>query len=215
MTKARVHPIGARRLIVLDGLLRPGELADLISLMDRAAFVRHERDSEATAHIRQWVRDFPVPDFEQQEITARLRAAVARHLGRQPRRLGRVYCNSIAFGDMLFPHRDCAPARDDVTALIYVTDRWERAWGGETIFYDDDGEVAAAVLPRPGRVAIFHGAIEHRASAPQRECYRPRLTFALKFVADQPRRSRVVSGARKRTPSRSRRSVSAGSSKRT
>ena len=95
----------------------------------------------------------------------------------------RCYCNLIVFGDMTYPHRDCAPGAQDVTALYYANAHWDRSWGGETMFYDARGDTALAINPRPGRLVLFRGAIEHCTGVPSRACFESRLTIACKFRA--------------------------------
>jgi len=93
----------------------------------------------------------------------------------------RAYTNVASFGDMLFTHTDCLPGQHDLTALWYLCERWDVEWGGETMFYDAHDEVALAVVPRPGRLVIFDGAIKHAGRPPSRICHVPRYTFAIKF----------------------------------
>ncbi|TQD48926.1 hypothetical protein FKV25_04500 [Lysobacter aestuarii] len=93
----------------------------------------------------------------------------------------RAYTNVASYGDMLFTHTDCLPEQRDLTALWYLCDRWDVEWGGETVFYDANDELMCAVRPRPGRLVVFDGAIKHAGRAPNRICYTPRYTFAIKF----------------------------------
>jgi len=89
--------------------------------------------------------------------------------------------NLLGYGDMLFTHTDCLPDQHDLTALWYLCERWDLEWGGETMFYDAQDEIACAVRPQPGRLVIFDGAIKHVGRPPNRICYAPRYTFAIKF----------------------------------
>ena len=45
---------------------------------------------------------------------------------------------------------------------------WKKHWGGETIFYDEDGEIIKSILPKPNRIVIFPGDILHRSASPTR-----------------------------------------------
>jgi SM-20-related protein len=65
--------------------------------------------------------------------------------------------------------------------LWYISTRWGHDWGGETMFYDDANDARAAVTPRPGRLVIFDGELLHVGRPPNRNCYIPRYTLALKF----------------------------------
>jgi SM-20-related protein len=174
--------IDGRLLAVFDDVLDKTVQEELERELRHLGFDRAERDSAATAHIRQLVANFDLESIRGHHVFRQARALLASTFAGERFTCVRAYCNQIAYGDMLFPHRDAQePGSRSVTALVYGNTSWEKAWGGETIFYDDAGEVAAAVLPRPGRIVLFRGAIEHRASAPQRICYEPRYTLAFKF----------------------------------
>jgi hypothetical protein len=94
--------------------------------------------------------------------------------------LYRAYVNCIAAGDITLPHRDCDPGLLDVTVLYYVNHTWPRDWGGETVFFDDEGDACVAVSPKPGRIALFRGDIQHRVGVPTPLCPTERLTLAYK-----------------------------------
>ncbi len=77
--------------------------------------------------------------------------------------------------------RNAGP-RDGITALYYANPDWNEHWLGETIFYDEERQPVHAVGVKPGRLAIFHSNILHRAGVPSRECFEPRLSVAFTFV---------------------------------
>jgi hypothetical protein len=58
---------------------------------------------------------------------------------------------------MVYVHGDCPPDASNITALLFANAVWERDWGGETIFFEEDGEALYAVAPTPGRVVLFRG----------------------------------------------------------
>ena len=96
-------------------------------------------------------------------------------------RLERAYVNQVRYGDMTYPHTDASRNSRNVTAIYYANETWQRQFGGETNFYDFRGENLCAVLPRPGRVVLFHGSIEHNGSPPTRITTLPRYTVVYKF----------------------------------
>jgi len=100
----------------------------------------------------------------------------------------RVYVNRILPTDTTFPHRDSEPQSGDVTVLYYVNEQWMREWGGETIFFDDEGDARIAIAPRPGRIVAFRGDLEHRVGVPTRLCTTDRLTLAYKVRRTEARR---------------------------
>ncbi|WP_268225302.1 2OG-Fe(II) oxygenase [Sinomicrobium oceani] len=95
-----------------------------------------------------------------------------------------VYLNSLKYGDMQFPHRDCEVDEKDVTILYYVNPFWDYKWGGETIFYKKK-ESYVAVLPKPGRFVIFPGNVEHKAGVPNIQAKGARLSLAFKYKLNQ------------------------------
>ncbi|MEU5709887.1 2OG-Fe(II) oxygenase [Streptomyces eurythermus] len=180
MTPTRELTVSGRRLYLFDDVLAPHRIKELGARFEQASYRRDEADGPETAHARTFNVD--VPDGELDTDVADL--ATTRVTTLFPDRelqLYRAHCNLVVYGDMGYPHRDCAPDRDDVTALLFVNATWRREWGGEITFYDDDADAVLAVTPRPGRLLVFEGAIDHRVGIPLRDCYEPRLTLAVKF----------------------------------
>lgn len=95
--------------------------------------------------------------------------------------LRRSYVNMSHYGDMGFPHYDCGQDETDITVLYYVNNEWDYTWGGETFFYVDK-DPQAVVLPKPGRVVVFPGNIEHLGGIPSRVCKVSRFSLALKYM---------------------------------
>jgi SM-20-related protein len=95
----------------------------------------------------------------------------------------RVYTNFASFGDTLLTHVDAVQGARELTALWYLCERWDTEWGGETLFYSDDGDAEIAISPRPARLLLFDGAIRHAGKPPNRNCPIGRYTFAIKLRA--------------------------------
>ena len=70
------------------------------------------------------------------------------------------------------------------TLLYYPMAEWNDDWEGETVFYDECGEVAVSVRPRPNRAVLFDSRILHAGRAPSRACPALRVTVAytLEFI---------------------------------
>ena len=68
------------------------------------------------------------------------------------------------------------------TLLYYLNSRWNRDWGGETLFANNNGECEIAVEYKPGRVVIFDGSIDHRASAVSMKSDEFRFVFVVQFI---------------------------------
>tara|TARA_R110002020_G_scaffold407491_3_gene617502 strand:+ start:3160 stop:3678 length:519 start_codon:yes stop_codon:yes gene_type:complete len=94
--------------------------------------------------------------------------------------LTRLYCNKILAGDSPTSHYD-GKYDVDTTVLVYVNSEWDHNEGGETLFYNEDKEVVQAVVPKPGRVAIFPANILHSARPPLPYVTKPRYTVAYKY----------------------------------
>lgn len=94
------------------------------------------------------------------------------------------------FGDTPSIHQDSICGHKFVpaacTTIYYANPHWDPEWHAETIFYDRDGEIAAAVIPKPGRIVIFDSLIHHSATSPARFCFEPRIV-ALAIFGHGPR----------------------------
>lgn len=184
---ARSYTVDGRRVHVFDGLLpNAGAYEDALA---RAPFTRTEVARPDTAGYRHWVTETRLEALLKQpilEVTLEaVRAIAPPGIEFEPYR---AYTNVATFGDMLFSHVDCLPDQVELTALWYVCSEWDIEWGGETLFFDGNDEVAAVVRPKPGRLVIFDGAIRHVGRPPNRICYRPRYTFAIKLQKASARR---------------------------
>ena len=186
----RTATVDGRLVVVYDGLMTAVELAGLARALSASTFHRTEFARADTPDYRHWVTELDL------EVTRRLpfcrltEELAAHHFG-AGRAVTRTYCNAAYYGDMLLTHDDCGPEDGDVTALWYACEEWNVEWGGETIFYDRTQDAAIAVTPRPGRLCLFDGAIVHVGRPPNRVCFRPRHTVALKLT-----RSRGQDGQR-------------------
>jgi SM-20-related protein len=172
--------VDARPIRVFDGLLP--NVADYVLGLSRAAFTRSEIARPETAEYKHWATEVKLDALLRQPIFEITRRAVQGFEGPGVTyRPYRAYTNVASYGDMLFTHTDCLPDQHDLTALWYLCERWDVEWGGETLFYDAADDVACAVNPKPGRLVVFDGAIKHVGRPPNRICYAPRYTFAIKF----------------------------------
>lgn len=173
--------IDGRRIAVYDGLLPEQELLTLWSVLSRAGFTRTEVARPDTADHKHWATEIPVASLQTMPFLAPTLAAMRQFAPSQDYRAYRSYVNVAHYGDMLFTHTDCLPGAGEITALWYVCDRWDHEWGGETVFFDASKDVRAAVSPKPGRLALFDGDLLHAGRPPNRICYAPRYTLALKL----------------------------------
>jgi hypothetical protein len=171
--------IGAWQLIVVDDLFSEQDVASLERFLRDVPYKLNDIASDETAYARHLKAEFPV---DMAHCTPILRDCIriARSvLVSEDYVLDRVYTNMILHGDLQGPHTD---PPGGITALYYANAEWRENWFGETIFYDEGREPAYAVVPRPGRLVVFHSDIVHRAGVPSRECFEPRLSVAFTFV---------------------------------
>ena len=119
----------------------------------------------------------PTFDSVWQDIRPRCEA-----LAGMPLLVIRQYANGHTYGIDGEPHRD-ALRSGCFTLLYYPMEEWKSGWNGETLFYDDRGEIVLAVVPRPNRGVFFDSRISHVGRAPSRGCPALRVTVAYKLEA--------------------------------
>ena len=66
----------------------------------------------------------------------------------------RYYLNGHTYGTDGWPHTDTERS-DELTAVLYLVPTWKPEWCGETVVFNNAGEIEAAALPRPNRLVIF------------------------------------------------------------
>jgi len=77
-------------------------------------------------------------------------------------------------------HTDAS--HNGITLLYYVNTRWDRNWGGETLFANDEGECEIAVEYKPNRVVVFDSLIEHKPSPISMEADEFRFIFVIQMA---------------------------------
>lgn len=83
----------------------------------------------------------------------------------------KAYINLNTFSDVNKTHVDSYFKDSGKTILIYPNKKWENDWGGETVFYNDEGtDIVFTSIYRPGRVVVFDSTIPH--------CAKPQSIFA-------------------------------------
>jgi hypothetical protein len=70
-----------------------------------------------------------------------------------------------------------------VTLLIYIDDKWERDYGGETFFLDGTTDTGIFVRPKPGRAILMEQDVVHKVNPPSTLADgRLRLSLVYKLV---------------------------------
>jgi hypothetical protein len=153
-------------LIVLDNFLNLEEIKivdnhlnnkpwgfvdDLGNVSGRYRSIGHSKDINSTE------------DFDEFEVVLEEKISfVVNKLDFLPKNYNifKVYYNAIRFGDKFQYHQD----GNGPSFLIYGNEIWKKSWKSHTIFRD--GSFKKKVLPKPGRMVIFDGKIDHKASPP-------------------------------------------------
>jgi SM-20-related protein len=91
----------------------------------------------------------------------------------------RCYLNGYTYGTDGYFHTD-SDRSDEHTAILYMNDKWDPDWGGETAFLDAHGEIVKAVLPKKNRVVIFPSHVRHAGRGVSRKCVVLRQTLIYK-----------------------------------
>ena len=181
LAATRSARVDGRKISVYDNLLPPEELKKMSDGFNNSAFTRSESARPDTRQFKHWVVNIPVDAARKMPIYRATMAAVTDHAPEKRWNMYRSYCNYASFGDMLFTHTDCLPDSEELTALWYVCTDWDLEWGGETLFFSENGDAEFVASPRPGRLVVFDGAIRHVGRPPNKVCLSPRYTFAMKL----------------------------------
>mmetsp|Transcript_41750 Transcript_41750/g.75797 ORF Transcript_41750/g.75797 Transcript_41750/m.75797 type:complete len:286 (-) Transcript_41750:24-881(-) len=181
---SRFTSVGGRLVVAIDGILPMDEVDEFFRCLQGDAFRCTEFARPDTREFRHHVTEYNVPRFRQTPLFTAIDEATQLFFPRDAEsrlEVYRAYTNAVLYGDVAFVHQDSNNS-DHVTALLYPNPEWSSELGGETIFYGPDGEIAAAVEPRPGRLVLFHGIIPHKGSPPSRLFFGSRYTTAFKFA---------------------------------
>lgn len=172
--------IDGKTMYVIDDCIRQEEVNQFCDMVLSLPYYRGEKSTDEDMYPI-FSTDFRAERFEAEtEIGRTARHLLNQFMNGDRYKLGRAYINMCHFGDMEYPHTDCPLDSTDITVLYYVNKEWDYTWGGETKFYENH-DTRIAVLPKPGRFVLFHGAIEHIGSLPMRTCPASRLTLAMKY----------------------------------
>jgi Rps23 Pro-64 3,4-dihydroxylase Tpa1-like proline 4-hydroxylase len=95
----------------------------------------------------------------------------------------RAYANAYTFGTEGYIHTDSTIATD-MTYLIYLNEEWDRDWAGETLFFNGD-TILKAALPKWNRLVIFPSKMDHCARSVSRICSKLRTILVFKSKVDK------------------------------
>jgi hypothetical protein len=174
--------VAGRDLYICDNFVAPQTAEAIGQLLPRLPYRRLEKSRQDTP-ISGGMADIPPPAITGEPFFVEMRKIGEELFPKERFETERVYVNSSVYGDVYFPHRDCDAHLKNVTVLYYGNMAWQADWGGETIFYSDDGDAELAVSPRPNRVVVSRGGILHKGGVPARVCYEARYSIAYKLRA--------------------------------
>lgn len=177
---SKQYLVDGMAVYVCDELIPASELGQYVHALDNAPFTRTEIATPASAAFRHFVSEMPMANLPHLPLHA-LALAQLRKLTQRNFNAYRAYTNLALSTDALFAHTDCLPDQRDFTALWYLCTAWNENWAGETVFYNQDNEIALSTLPKPGRLVLFDGRIRHAGRPPSRIAEQARYTFAIKF----------------------------------
>lgn len=156
---------GSRKILVFDELFSTDEVSNFAAVIGQLDYERRKSfDNELNCNIEKDA--FMKAPFLYPTLEGLFRAH-APCLGVDDPSVGlsHVYASAVSSRNSLAVHQD-TPRDQAVSFLYYGNPAWKRDWSGETVFYDSRGESVAAIIPRPGRLAMFHSNIFHRGGAP-------------------------------------------------
>lgn len=169
------------QISVFDDFLSSTQIARIARSLELADYSSYQIKDGALFYNLFQARLDPA-DFRKSPIYGFIeRHVVARYLGEEFE-MTQVFCNAFRYGESLFRHTDRPRLGKRLKSFVYcVNDQWESNWGGETVFFDEEGDATACIGFRPGRLYLFDGAISHRPGAPTRICGRHRLSLNIRF----------------------------------
>lgn len=174
--------VAGRDLYICDNFVPELMAAGIGQLLPKLPYRRQEKSRQDTP-ISGGMADIPPPAITGEPFFVEMRKLGEELFPQQRFETERVYVNSSVYGDVYFPHRDCDAQLGNVTVLYYANMVWEADWGGETIFYNDQGDAELAVSPRPNRAVVSRGGILHKGGVPSRVCFQERYSIAYKLRA--------------------------------
>ena len=178
--KIRKSIISGRELFVCDNMVDAAMVLKIAALVRTMHYLRKEKSRPGVPGLAA-VADIPTERIGADPFLLALRQTVQRLFPDERFSDQRAYVNCSVYGDSYYLHRDCEPHERHVTALYYANAEWQQDWGGETLYFTDDGDAELAITPRPGRLVVARGAMLHRGTVPTRICHEERYTLAYKL----------------------------------
>lgn len=169
---------------VIDNFLTGKELEDLTHHVKAAGFTFGWKSNQNLGYAH-WNHTFAGRDKHRRDPVESYLDHVCspvvskmKHYMPSNARIIRCYSNAYTYGTEGYPHTD-SNYSGDITAMVYLNDLWDRAWAGETVFFDEQ-EIVKSVMPKYGRLVLFHSEMLHAARSVSRVCPDARIVFVVK-----------------------------------
>lgn len=182
-TCTRRGTVSGHTVLVFDGLMPPDQAADTAVRLRLEKYALGESD-RGDLEALTWSTAIPPHGVKQLPIYEPCQEILHHYFSKADCQYGgfQAMCNQVVYGDMLFIHPDIGPNQEGyVTAIWFLCAEWRKDWGGELLWFDDEGDVEFVVSPKLGRLVMFDGHALHAGRAPTRQCRASRLTLVLKF----------------------------------
>jgi len=96
-------------------------------------------------------------------------------------KLERVYASANPYGTVHESHSDNPfISTGGITVMYYLNSFWDLNFAGETVFMHNE-EIIKSIIPKPGRVVVFDGNIEHCARDVRRDVNDLRMVLTFKY----------------------------------
>jgi hypothetical protein len=147
------------RIDIVDGFILPDELHKIEKLIVDLTWNPFEGDVYETKTYPSGISaelEGEIREILDERVLEQAYALTSTKL-----RISRAYVNGWKPNEISFPHKDMV----HTTCLIYLNRKYDRKYGGETLFYDETGDAHYAITPTPMRAVFFDGWIEHKATS--------------------------------------------------
>ena len=168
---------------VHDGLVSPEMVRAVFDAVHQPVY-HFGQKSNAEDPFGFWIANIPDAIVRGDNPIGNLWRLVDARITRGTCRIARMYVNAYTYGDCPTIHVD-HDVEGNYTVLYYANLEWRAEWSGETVFYTPQrDEIVRAVLPKPGRIAVFDGRVPHVAREPNRIAPVVRYTVAMKLLRE-------------------------------
>jgi len=97
----------------------------------------------------------------------------------------RTYASANPYGTVHESHVDYNEdfsSKGGITVMYYLNNLWNFNFAGETVFYNKNNQdILKSIIPKPGRITVFDGTIEHCAREVRRDLNDLRMVLTFKY----------------------------------